>query len=62
MLALPAGSAAPHTCATRAQSRRAARSLAMVRNWSALAAYRNSSWPSAAAMSRPPAGSVSARR
>lgn len=29
---------APHTSATRAHSRRAARSLAMVRNWSAVAA------------------------
>ena len=32
------GRSAPHTSATRAHSRRAARSLAMVRNWSAVAA------------------------
>lgn len=34
----PAAAVAPHTCATRAHSRRAARSLAIVRNWSAVAA------------------------
>ncbi len=33
-----ASGAAPTTCATRAQSLRAARNLAMVRNWSAVAA------------------------
>jgi hypothetical protein len=36
-------SGTPLACATRAQSRRAARSLAMLANWSAPMAYRNSS-------------------
>ncbi len=51
---------APQTSATRAHSRRAARSLAMVRNWSAVAAYRNSSWARPASTVSP--ASVSARR
>ncbi len=50
----------PQTSATRAQSIRAARSLAIVANWSAVAAYRNSSWPKAPGTSSP--WSVSVRR
>ena len=45
VLALAPAPGAPQTSATRAHSRRAARSLAIVGNWSAVAAYRNSSWP-----------------
>ncbi|WP_390624235.1 hypothetical protein [Fodinicola feengrottensis] len=51
---------APLTSVTRDHSRRAARSLAMVRNWSAVAAYRNSSCWHAWSTVRP--ASVSARK
>jgi hypothetical protein len=51
---------APQTSATRAQSLRAARSLAMVRNWSAVAAYRNSSCAQACSTLSP--APVSSRR
>ncbi|SLJ82849.1 Uncharacterised protein [Mycobacteroides abscessus subsp. abscessus] len=39
----PPKSGAPQTCATRAQTVRAARNFAMVANWSSVAARRNSS-------------------
>ncbi len=51
---------APQTSATRAHRRRAARSLAIVRNWSAVAAYRNSSCAQACSTLIPAA--VSSRR
>ena len=55
MLALPGvGDAAD--VATRCHVRRAARSLAIVRNWSGEAAKRNSSWRAAASTSSPLAG------
>jgi hypothetical protein len=52
--------AAPEASVTRDHSRRAARSFAMVPNWSAVAAIRNSIVPAAVARSSPAA--VSARR
>ncbi len=54
------GAAAPQASVTRDQSRRAARSLAIVGNCSAVAAYRNSSSP--AAVSRPSPAATSSRR
>lgn len=51
---------APQTSVTRAHSLRAARSLAMVRNWSAVAAYRNSSCAQACSTDSP--ASSSSRR
>lgn len=51
---------APHTSATRAHSLRAARSLAIVRNWSAVAAYRNSICAQACSTDSP--APVSSRR
>lgn len=56
----PAVGPAPLTSVTRDQSRRAARNLAMVRNWSSVAAKRNSSCPAASSTLSPAA--VSARR
>ena len=55
-----ASGAAPQASATRAQARRAARSLATVANWSGVAVSENDSWPSASARLRP--SSTRARR
>ena len=61
MLALAARSAdAPDSSATRLQTGRAARSLAIEANWSAVTAKRNSTASSAASTDSP--ASVSARR
>ncbi|MEZ5262004.1 MAG: hypothetical protein R2755_09530 [Acidimicrobiales bacterium] len=49
---------APDASATRAQARRAARSLAMVANWSASAVRRNVICPSASSTSNPAATRV----
>ena len=56
----PRAGSASLSAATRPQTRRAARSLAIEANWSALTANRNSTASSAASTSRP--ASVSARR
>jgi hypothetical protein len=58
-VAAPA-SGAPTTSATRAQSWRAARSFAMVMNWSSSAAKRKLIWRNASDVGTPP--SVNARR
>ncbi len=58
--AWPPCAGTPQASATRDQRVRAARNFAIVRNWSAVAAYRNSICPNASSTGRP--APVSARR